>query len=101
MADTRIKGVDISAWQEGISFDEIKKAGVQFAIIRAGCGKYIDSQLDKFVSECKRLGIKYGFYWYSYALTVDRAAKTWTLDEDKCVACGTCAEACPKNAIVI
>ena len=73
MADTRIKGVDISAWQKGISFDEIKKAGVQFAIIRAGCGKNKDSQLDTFVSECKKHGIKYGFYWYSYALTVDRA----------------------------
>ena len=35
------------------------------------------------------------------ALTVDRAAKTWTLDEDKCVMCGTCADVCPKNAIVI
>ena len=35
------------------------------------------------------------------ALTVDRAAKTWTLDEDKCVACGTCADVCPKKAIVI
>ena len=35
------------------------------------------------------------------ALTVDRAAKTWTLDEDKCVACGTCAEACPKNCIIL
>lgn len=35
------------------------------------------------------------------ALEVDRAAKTWTLDEDKCVGCGTCAEACPKNAIIM
>ena len=35
------------------------------------------------------------------ALTVDRAAKTWTLDEDLCVACGTCAGVCPKKAIVI
>ena len=69
----RIKGVDISAWQEGIPFDEIKKAGVRFAIIRAGCGKNKDGQLDKFVAECKKYGIKYGFYWYSYALTVDRA----------------------------
>ena len=35
------------------------------------------------------------------ALTVDRAAKTWTLDEDSCVGCGTCAEACPKKAILM
>jgi len=35
------------------------------------------------------------------ALTVDRAAKTWTLDEDKCVACGTCADACPKKCIIM
>ena len=35
------------------------------------------------------------------ALTVDRAAKTWTLDEDVCVGCGTCAEVCPKKAILI
>lgn len=70
---TRIKGVDISAYQKGIPFDEIKKAGVQFALIRAGFGKIKDSQLDIFVSECKKHGIKYGFYWYSYALTVDRA----------------------------
>ncbi len=69
----RIKGVDISAYQTGIPFDKIKQAGVQFAIIRAGCGKIKDSQLDTFVAECKKHGIKYGFYWYSYALTVDRA----------------------------
>lgn len=69
----RIKGIDISAYQEGIPFEEIKKAGVKFAIIRAGIGKNKDKQVDKFVEECKKHGIKYGFYWYSYALTVDRA----------------------------
>ena len=35
------------------------------------------------------------------ALTVDRANKTWTLEEDLCVGCGTCAESCPKKAILM
>ena len=35
------------------------------------------------------------------ALSVDRAAKTWTLDEDLCVGCGTCAGVCPKKAIIM
>lgn len=35
------------------------------------------------------------------AIEVDRAAKTWTLDEDKCVACGTCAATCPKKCIIM
>ena len=35
------------------------------------------------------------------ALTVDRANKTWTLDEDKCVACGTCHDVCPKKCIIM
>ncbi len=35
------------------------------------------------------------------ALTVDRKAKTWTLDEDACLACGTCQGACPKDAIIM
>lgn len=35
------------------------------------------------------------------ALTVDRASRTWTLNEDECVGCGTCADACPKKAILM
>ena len=35
------------------------------------------------------------------ALTVDRKEKVWKLDEDKCLACGTCAEVCPKKCIVM
>ena len=35
------------------------------------------------------------------ALEVDRAAKTWKLDEDLCVGCGTCAGACPKKCIIM
>ncbi len=79
----RIKGIDISAWQDGISFDEIVKAGVEFVMIRAGFGKTKDHDLDEFVSECNKHGIKYGFYWYSYALTVDRAKE----EAEACIGC--------------
>lgn len=79
----RIKGVDISHFQKGISFDAIKKAGVEFVIIRAGLGKKKDELLDTFVAECKKYGIKYGFYWYSYALTVDRARE----EAKACIEC--------------
>ena len=73
MAATKLKGIDISKWQDGISFSEIKKAGVDFVIIRAGCAKTKDPLLDTFVKGCEMQGIPYGFYWYSYALTSDRA----------------------------
>lgn len=78
-----IKGIDISVYQKGISFPEIVKAGVNFVIIRAGFGKTKDSQLDKFVAECKKHNLKFGFYWYSYALTVDRAKE----EAEACINC--------------
>lgn len=33
------------------------------------------------------------------AITVDRAEKTWKLDEEKCIECGTCVSVCPKKCI--
>lgn len=78
-----IKGIDISAWQDGISFDKIVDAGVDYIIIRAGYAKTKDRKLDDFVRECESRSIKYGFYWYSYALTVERA-------EEEATACIEC-----------
>lgn len=49
---TKIKGVDISVYQKGISFSALQEAGVKFAIIRAGYGKKKDYTMDKFVKEC-------------------------------------------------
>ena len=33
------------------------------------------------------------------AIAVDRAAKTWALEEEKCVGCGLCAANCPKKCL--
>ena len=35
------------------------------------------------------------------AIEVNRAEKTWKLNEDDCIACGNCETVCPKKAIVI
>ncbi|MBQ6845882.1 MAG: 4Fe-4S binding protein [Oscillospiraceae bacterium] len=33
------------------------------------------------------------------AITVDRANKTWSVDEEKCVKCGICIDKCPKKSL--
>nr|DAW92990.1 MAG TPA: hypothetical protein [Caudoviricetes sp.] len=45
-------------------------------MIRAGFGKNnIDAKARRNVSECERLGIPYGLYWFSYALHPEMAKK--------------------------
>ena len=78
-----MKGIDVSKWQGNIDFAKVAKDGIDFVIIRAGRAKTKDSQLDTFVKECEKHGIKYEFYWYSYALTVDRAKE----EAEACIEC--------------
>ena len=71
-----IKGIDISAWQGKPDFEKVKASGVEFVIIRAGYGaNNIDKQFVRNISECNRLGIPCGVYWFSYALTAEQAAQ--------------------------
>jgi len=68
------KGIDVSKWQGKIDWDKVKKAGIQFAIIRAGYGQNnIDEQFKRNISECNRLDIPCGVYWFSYALNPEMA----------------------------
>ena len=70
-------GIDVSEHQGLIDWEKVKISGeVDFVILRAGYGKEInqtDKQFERNYSECKRLGIPCGAYWYSYATTVDEA----------------------------
>ena len=69
------KGIDVSRHQGNIDWDRVKP-NVDFAIIRAGFGKNnIDAKARRNVSECERLGIPYGLYWFSYALHPEMAKK--------------------------
>lgn len=69
-----LKGIDVSQHQGKIDWEKVKADGVKFAILRAGYGKNnIDQQFKRNISECNRLGIPVGVYWFSYALSVDMA----------------------------
>ncbi len=64
------KGViDVSVWQGDIDWSKAKADGVEGAIIRLGfgSGNNIDGKAQRNISECKRLGIPFGIYWYSYS----------------------------------
>ena len=71
-----LHGFDLSYAQAGLSLAEIAdKAG--FLLLRAGYGgdytDQDDSEFDRFVEEADALGIPWGAYLYSYALSLDNA----------------------------
>lgn len=62
-----IKGIDVSKHQGVIDWDKVKAAGIDFVIMRAGCGTGKDVQFERNYLECKKRGIPVGAYYYSYA----------------------------------
>ena len=71
-------GIDVSKHQGTINWDAVAAdPSVQFAILRAGYGRYEsqkDPTFERNYAECKRMGIPVGAYWYSYAVNSADAA---------------------------
>lgn len=66
--------IDVSKHQGTMNWTAVKNKGISHAMIRAGFGRYAsqkDPQFERNVSECERLGIHWGAYWYSYATNVN------------------------------
>lgn len=64
-------GIDISKHNGNINLESYKG---QFVIIRVGYGHFhLDEKFERNVNECKRLGIPFGVYHYSYALNEKEA----------------------------
>ena len=71
-----MKGIDVSSHQGLIDWAKVKAAGIEFAIIRAGYGKYesqVDSRFEQNAFGALSAGIHAGAYWFSYATTPDEA----------------------------
>lgn len=71
-------GIDVSEHQGYITWSQVKRSGVQFAIIRCGYGSNYASQDDKYwitnVQNCINSGMPFGVYIYSYAQNVAEAS---------------------------
>ena len=73
-----IKGIDVSEWQGSVNWNSVKSAGVKFAMIRAGYGRYTnqkDLMFDTNMKGTAGAGLSRGIYWYSYATTADDALR--------------------------
>lgn len=70
------KVIDVSKHQGNINWQQVKAAGVQGAIIRAGYGK-MDNQKDQYFEQnyanAKAAGIPIGAYHFTYAISVEEA----------------------------
>ena len=79
-SNAKAQGIDVSGYQKNIDWQQVKNAGIDFAIIKIGNidasendGWYTDSCFQRNISECERLGIPYGVYAYSYAKSAGEA----------------------------
>ncbi len=68
-------GIDVSKWQGDINYKKVKKAGVEFVIIKVGGQQEKDGSIEldpKFKENIKgfnKVGIPVGVYFYSHATT--------------------------------
>ena len=77
-----IKGLDVSEFQGEVDWERVKAAGYKFAMLRAGYGyNTIDKQFRRNASECNRIGLPIGAYWFCYAFSPEKAAQ----EADGCI----------------
>ena len=70
----RMVGIDISKWNGKIDWKAVKKAGVEFVIIRAGYGTgYVDPYFKKNIEAAIDNDMLIGVYWFSYSWTYQGA----------------------------
>lgn len=76
---TSIPGIDVSEFQGDIDWQQVRDAGIEFAIIRIGYRTYgggeihFDQKFAENLSAASEAGIKTGVYFFSQAVTADEA----------------------------
>ena len=82
------RGIDVSAYQEDIDWDQVRAAGFDFAFIRIGYRGYStgsiqeDERARENLADAKAAGMDVGVYFYAQAITTEEAAEeaAWCLE---------------------
>ena len=76
------RGLDVSEFQGTVDWEQVKAAGYQFAMLRAGYGfGTLDQQFQRNAAECNRIGLPIGVYWFCYAISPETARQ----EADGCI----------------
>lgn len=76
-----LAGIDVSSYQQNIDWQQVKAAGVDFAMIRVGYRGYVSGKLDlddfflRNMEGASEAGIPVGVYFFSQALTEEEAVE--------------------------
>jgi len=77
-----IDGIDVSAWQDDINWEKVKRSGIDYVLIRAGWtgldspfGTHKDMNFEDHYKGAKEAGLLVGVYYYSCATTTTEAEK--------------------------
>lgn len=69
-----VNGVDISNYQRGLTIQQLRETGKEFAIIKVTEGSYLkDGSAFDFYKEAYLSGFPVGAYCYSHAMTIEQA----------------------------
>lgn len=68
--------IDVSAYQGDIDWNKVKATDVEYVILRMGTGyggNHLDAKFVYNITQCNKLNIPVGVYWFSYAATANEA----------------------------
>lgn len=70
---SNFKVVDISAWQENLNWQALKRADIKGVIIKIGEYHHLDDMFITHVNNAVAYNLSYGIYYYAHAATIDEA----------------------------
>lgn len=66
-------GLDLSHYSNNVDFEALKRAGVDFVILRVGFNKTLDTKFEEYYAAARKAGLDIGVYFFTLAENADDA----------------------------